>query len=204
MNEHYYTEKPTSPIKEIHFEEEIRGVRLKFTSVSGVFAHGSKVDKASQLLIKTFRPSFDKDSGKRNVLDMGCGYGPISLFLAALYPGLAVYGADINERAVAYARQNARANSLYGDFISSDLYTGLSERKYGDIVSNPPLAAGKALNERLIKEAFDHLWDGGALWLVAFHNKGGETLKKMMERVFGNAQDEEKKGGIRVYRSLKA
>jgi len=45
------------------------------------------------------------------------------------------------------------------------------------------------------------LHPGGSLWLVAFHNKGGSTYKRIMEETFGNAEDIEKQGGIRVYRS---
>ncbi len=70
-------------------------------------------------------------------------------------------------------------------------------------MSNPPLAAGKELNTRLITESYKHLSKNGALWLVAFHNKGGSTLKKIMETVFGNVTDVDKSGGVRVYKSIK-
>jgi 16S rRNA G1207 methylase RsmC len=43
----------------------------------------------------------------------------------------------------------------------------------------------------------------GALWLVAYHNKGGETLREIMRGRFGNAEDIVKSGGIRVYKSVK-
>ena len=58
------------------------------------------------------------------------------------------------------------------------------------------------MNSRLIYEAKNHLLKNGALWLVAYHNKGGETLKRIMNEAFGNVEDIEKKGGIRVYRSI--
>lgn len=38
---------------------------------------------------------------------------------------------------------------------------------------------------------------------MAYHNKGGKSLKKMMEETFGNVEDVVKSGGIRVYRSVK-
>ncbi len=197
--EHYYTEKPQSDIKENSFSYEIKGIKLDFVSVSGVFAFSDKVDKASQLLIENYRPS-----GASNfVLDVGCGIGPISLYIKHRYPHLQVTGVDINERAVEYTSINANKNNLDIEVIKSDLYAGLEGRFFGDIVSNPPIAAGKALNTRLITQAFEHLQKNGALWLVAFHNKGGETLKKIMNEVFGNAEDIEKSGGIRVYRSVK-
>lgn len=198
--EHYYTEKPQSVVKENIFSCEVKGILLEFVSVSGVFAFGNKIDKASRLLIENFRPS----GASPNLLDVGCGFGAISLFIKSRYPHLQVTAIDINERAVAYTKKNAQLNSLAVDVMKSDLYKELEGRSFCDIVSNPPIAAGKALNTRLIQEASQHLVKNGALWLVAFHNKGGETLKKIMKSTFGNAEDMEKSGGIRVYRSIKS
>ncbi len=197
--EHYYTENPQSEIKENRFSSTINGNKLDFVSVSGVFAFGDKVDRASQLLIENFRPS----GAGGFLLDVGCGFGPISLYIKSRYPHLQVTAIDVNERAVAYTKKNAEQNHLHLEVIKSDLYESLVGKVFGDIVSNPPLAAGKALNTRLIQEASHYLLKNGALWLVAYHNKGGETLKKIMKETFGNVEDVEKSGGIRVYRSIK-
>lgn len=199
MSDHYYTEKPQSEIRECRFDWRIIGNTLSFVSVSGVFAFDDRVDKASDLLITHFKPS----GAHPSVLDVGCGFGPIALFIKARYPHLDVTALDINERAVAYTAKNADLNNLFVRVLKSDLYSEVEEQAYGDIVSNPPLAAGKAINLRLIQEASRHLFPGGALQLVAYHNKGGETLKKMMKETFGNAEDVVKSGGIRVYRSIK-
>lgn len=197
--EHYYTERPQSEVKENHFSYEIKGLLLEFTSVSGVFAFGDKVDRATQLLIENFKPS-----GASNfLLDVGCGFGPISLYIKSRYPHIQVTAIDINERAIVYTQKNALHNNLYIDVLKSDLYEVLKDKLFGDIVSNPPIAAGKVMNTRLIQEAKDHLITNGALWLVAYHNKGGGTLKKIMGDTFGNVEDIEKSGGIRVYRSIK-
>jgi len=197
MNEHYYTEQPSSEIKEKSFTQNINGVELSLTSVSGVFSHADRVDKASELLIKTYKPS-----GKA-ILDMGCGYGAIGLFIKALYPDRIVCLADINERAVKYAQMNAVKNRLDVRVVKSDLFSAFSEIQFDDIVTNPPLAAGKKLLTDMINKAYDHLNPNGALWIVAHHNKGGSSLKKIMEERFSNVQDMEKSGGIRVYRSIR-
>jgi 16S rRNA G1207 methylase RsmC len=199
MSDHYYTEKPKSEVRECRFDWRIARNTLSFVSVSGVFAYGSRVDRASELLISNFKPS----GAHPSVLDMGCGYGPIALFIKARYPHLDVTALDINERAVYYTKRNADINNLYVRVIKSDLYSEVEGRTFGDIVSNPPLAAGKAVTFRLIQEAVRHLFPGGALQIVAYHNKGGKSLKKMMEETFGNVEDVVKSGGIRVYRSVK-
>lgn len=197
MSEHYYSEQPTSDIKEKSFSQNICGVELSLTSVSGVFSHDNKVDRVSELLIKTFRPS-----GK-TILDLGCGYGAIGLFIKAIYPDRIVCLSDINERAVDYAARNASENHLNVKVVKSDLFSAFDGILFDDIVTNPPLAAGKKLLTGLINQAYDHLKPDGALWLVAYHNKGGSTLKKIMEERFSNVRDMEKSGGVRVYRSLR-
>jgi len=197
MTEHYYTEHPTSEIKEREFRQTIRNTELTLVSVSGVFSFENRVDRASEILIGAFKPS------GRSVLDLGCGYGAIGLFIKMLYKNQIVCLSDINERAVDYAMLNAAKNHLEIKAVRSDLFSAFDGIVFDDIVTNPPLAAGKKLLTRLIDEAFDHLIPNGALWLVAYHNKGGSTLKEIMKERFGNAEDMEKSGGIRVYKSIK-
>ena len=197
MDQHYYTENPVSEIKEKSFSQIINGIQLAFVSVSGVFSFEARIDKASELLIKNFAPSGS------SILDMGCGYGAIGLFIKSRYPEQSVWMADINNRAVKYAKINVLKNKLEVNVLNSNLYSGLSGVKFDDIVTNPPIAAGKKLNTQLINEAPEYLKPGGALWLVAFHNKGGSTLKDIMKERFGNVEDIEKSGGMRVYRSVR-
>ncbi len=197
MSQHYFTENPDSEIREKSFSETIKGKQLSFTSVSGVFSFEDRLDKVSHNLIKYFTPSGN------TILDVGCGYGAIGLFLKALFPSQQVSMIDINNRALDYSRKNAAANKLEVQVFHSNLYQALGNKTFDDIVSNPPFAAGKELNTRLIKEALEHLSVNGALWLVAFHNKGGSTLKEIMKSVFGNVEDVDKSGGIRVYKAIK-
>lgn len=197
MTDHYYTERPASDIKERVFQQTIRNTQLTLVSVSGVFSFENKVDRASELLIENFEPS-----GK-TVLDLGCGYGAVGLFIKALFKNQTVCLSDINERAVEYSLLNASKNRLVIKAVKSDLFTALDGIIFDDIVTNPPMAASKKLLTRLIDEAYDHLNSNGALWLVSYHNKGGSTLKSIMKTRFGNAEDMEKSGGIRVYRALR-
>jgi 16S rRNA (guanine1207-N2)-methyltransferase len=104
---------------------------------------------------------------------------------------------------VEYTLKNAQHNNLKVTVLKSNLYSGIGSCLFDDIVSNPPIAAGKKLNIQLIQEAWDHLNTKGALWLVAFHNKGGSTLKDIMKTRFGNVEDVEKSGGMRVYKAVK-
>ncbi|HEY5586370.1 MAG TPA: methyltransferase [Ruminiclostridium sp.] len=197
MSQHYFTENPESEIKEKSFTENLCGVQLNFTSVSGVFSFETKLDRASINLIKNFAPSGS------SILDVGCGYGAIGLYIKALFPSQSVTMIDVNNRALAYATKNANSNKLIVEVLNSNLYEAISNQLFDDIVSNPPFAAGKELNRRLINEAYQYLSENGSLWLVAFHNKGGSSLKDIMKNVFGNVTDMDKSGGIRVYKATK-
>src|SRR5690606_27650802 len=84
----------------------IRNVTLKFVTDAGVFSK-SGIDFGSRLLIETL----DLE-GKTNLLDAGCGYGPIGLFAAKMYPQAQVTMIDINERAVQLAQENAAMNRI--------------------------------------------------------------------------------------------
>lgn len=197
MNQHYFTENPESEIKEKTFTESICGSSLTFTSVSGVFSFETKIDRASENLIKNFTPS------GMSVLDIGCGYGAIGLYIKSIFPQQNITMIDVNNRALDYTKKNAASNNLSVEALNSNLFTALEGRTFDDIISNPPIAAGKELNTRLITESYEHLSKNGALWLVAFHNKGGSTLKKVMETIFGNVTDLDKSGGVRVYKSIR-
>lgn len=197
MSEHYFSENPSSEIREKNYNYTIKNATLALTAVSGVFAFEPRVDKVSELLISNFSPS------GLSVLDVGCGYGAIGLFIKALFPDQKLVMIDVNNRALEYSRLNARQTHLDVEVLGSDLYSSLEGILFDDIVSNPPFAAGKELNRKLIGQAPMHLNPGGSLWLVAHHNKGGSTLKDIMTEVFGNAEDVEKSGGVRVYRSVR-
>jgi 16S rRNA (guanine1207-N2)-methyltransferase len=196
MNDFYYSEKPASEIKEKEFTDTCAGKSLRLISVSGVFSFENRIDKVSRLLIENFKPTGN------TVLDVGCGYGAIGLFIKTIYPELSVTMVDINERAVKYSKINAERNSLQVKVFKSDLYSGVESEKFWDIVTNPPIATGKKVVESLIRGSKQYINPGGSFWLVAFHNKGGSSYKKIMQEVFNNVQDVVRKGGIRLYRSI--
>lgn len=196
-HEHYYTPNPTSDVIEKKMTFEIGETHLDLLSVSGVFGFSNYVDKASKMLIHAFSPTGPK------VLDLGCGFGAIGLSIKAIHSELDVVLSDINSRAITYASKNAEHNNLEVSVVLSDLFEEFSGKCFNDIVTNPAIASGKAFLNKLIDSSFEHLEPGGALWLVAFHNKGGSTLKNLMRVRFGNAVDIEKGGGIRVYKSIK-
>ena len=192
MTEHYSTPHPTSVEHRDRYTYTIAGRTLEFGTVSGVFGK-SRLDRGSQVLIEHVDLS-----GARSLLDLGCGIGVIGISLATRFPDLEVSFADVNERAVRTARENAGRNGVRGSFIVSDGLSGI-RGSFDAIALNPPQSAGKDVCERLIADARAHLNPRGRLFVVARHNKGGRSLSAFMEERYGNLDTIAKKSGYRVY-----
>ena len=77
-------------------------VYLDLATDAGVFSPG-RLDPGTRLLLDSApRPPAGGD-----LLDLGCGYGPIACVLATRAPGASVWAVDVNERALALATRNA-------------------------------------------------------------------------------------------------
>ncbi|MCL2741314.1 MAG: methyltransferase [Oscillospiraceae bacterium] len=184
--------------------QDIRGTAVRLTAVGGVFANKGRMDRASLLLVRRFSPSLPAAEGSL-VLDVGCGYGAIGVCVAAIHKGLRVHMTDVNRRALEYASMNARENGADAEAFESDLYgdARIAEGAYSDILSNPPMAAGRAVCRELVTGSVRYLRVGGSLWLTAYHNKGGRYLRDLMGDVYGDVAEVAKEGGVRVYRSVR-
>ena len=92
MVDHYFTSKPSSQDDQQIVIADIRGVHVELVTSSGVFSK-SQVDEGSALLIESavVRPGSD-------VLDLGCGYGPVGIILAKAFPDSRFTLSDVNER----------------------------------------------------------------------------------------------------------
>jgi len=197
MAEHYFTKKPTSRLDTSTINCQLRGNTLTLTTASGVFSK-TKIDKGSEVLI-----TYAEIKGDEKVLDLGCGYGPVGIALKRAYPNLDVTCSDINERAVMFAKKNARQNNVNIKCIVSDGFTKIKD-SFEVILLNPPQTAGKKVCLDLINQAFEHIGSGGCLQIVARHQKGGKSLSEYMEELFGNMRVVKRKSGYRVYLSVKA
>ncbi|MGM5488912.1 MAG: class I SAM-dependent methyltransferase [Nanobdellota archaeon] len=197
MTDHYFSKKQASRPRYQQLTVTLRGVSLTLTTSSGIFSK-DHIDKGTLLLIDTATVPQDG-----TLLDLGCGYGPVGLSIAKAHPKIHVTLTDVNERAVKLARKNARDNNLQNiTTIQSDIYDNI-DQTFDTILLNPPQTAGKAICQQMIQEAPAHLTGGGSLQIVARHNVGGKTLASIMKEVFGNMDVLAKKGGFRIYRSIK-
>jgi 16S rRNA G1207 methylase RsmC len=195
MTEHYFTVEPSSKVRLGLLNVTLQGVRLKFETSTGVFSY-KRVDTGTRAFL-----GLVKIPEKGRILDLGCGWGAIGIFVAATHPGACVVMTDINKRAVWLASENIRLNKVSAEARWGNLYEPVIDMKFDTILTNPPISAGRNLIVEAINEAPDHLCDRGTLQLVARTSKGGRTISRIMERVFGNVNEVGKKSGYRVYSS---
>ncbi|QWR77494.1 peptide chain release factor N(5)-glutamine methyltransferase [Candidatus Magnetomonas plexicatena] len=73
------------------------------------------------------------------ILDLCTGSGSIAISLAKAFPNSLVYGVDISEKALSYARENALINSISNVvFLHGNLFEPVGNIKFNVVVSNPP------------------------------------------------------------------
>ena len=195
MAEYYYTNNPTSEHEERHFTSVFMGRTLAFETDAGVFSK-QHIDPGSEILCK----SLPELHGR--VLDMGCGWGAMTVMTLARFPALDVTMADVNERALDLARRNLKNNGAAAEVIASDGFAAL-EGTFDHVVTNPPIRAGKALIYGLFDTAHERLRDGGALTIVIRKQQGAPSALKHLEETFGNAEVIAKGGGYWIIRSVK-
>lgn len=193
MAEHYFTSRPRAASRPGEIEAELRGVPFTLTTDAAVFS-GGKVDKGTRLLIDALPLPATGDA-----LDLGCGYGPIGLVIAALSPDVTVSLVDINERATALAEANARRHGLANVRVrTGNGFDPVGEEQFALIASNPPIRAGKRVIYPWMERAYEHLLPEGRLFIVARTRQGAKSLAQKIEEVFGSCDEISKGSGYRV------
>jgi SAM-dependent methyltransferase len=126
-----------------------------------------------------FLARFTISRHSRATLDLGTGSGILSLCAAPFSDR--VVATDLNERAVSFAQFNARVNGMENiEVLSGDCFAPVEGRRFDLILSNPPFFITPkqdymfcensmeldGLCRRLVKEAPDHLNEGGYLEML--------------------------------------
>lgn len=175
--EHYYVKKPTT---KSHVEEKkvvINQELFTFFTNSSVFSKKG-LDFGTRTLLETL--DLNKLTGK--ILDLGCGYGPIGIYISKK-TGILIDMIDINERSLNLAHKNSIKNNVKTNIFYSDAYENIHE-KYNLIISNPPIRVGKEKLYEILLGAQAHLIDGGELRIVIHKDQGAKTVAKNLSNYY--------------------
>ncbi len=193
MNEHYYTQDPSSE----HDERVVRlaalGNELTFTTDAGVFSRDG-LDRGTEALLD----ALPELSGR--VLDLGCGWGAVGVALGKKYPALDIVMTDINRRAVELARRNLAQNGVEAEVVQGDGFASVTGA-FDAIITNPPIRAGKAVIYGLFADARAHLKPGGALYIVIRKQQGAPSALKYLREIYAEAEVIDRSGGFHVIRA---
>ena len=169
-----YFENANLPSKIEIFDTRFLGVDFSFKTDNGVFSK-EKLDFGTRLLLENL-PIKDIHG---NVLDLGCGYGVVSIILSKLTDA-SFDAVDVNRRALHLFEMNIKLNKSSSiNFFESNCYDEISpDKKYDYIITNPPIRAGKEIVYKMLRGAKDYLKDEGTLFFVMRKDHGAKTAIK--------------------------
>jgi 16S rRNA G1207 methylase RsmC len=170
--DHYFSAEPAVPAHKRHIDINLVGRRLRFESSSGVFSAGRLDPGTGILLRKAPLPGPDTVG---DLLDLGCGYGPIAVALALSAPRSTVYAVDVNRRALDLTRANATSAGA-GNVVVAQPQQIPDGVRFAQIWSNPPIRVGKEELHELLARWLPRLAPDGTAWLVVARNLGADSL----------------------------
>lgn len=179
---HYFKNSENLPHNRKEITFRFLGIFYTLQVDAGVFSK-TKPDDGSLLLVENVL----KHAPNGKVLDMGCGYGLISLLLKHQIKELDVTGVDVNERAITCAIESAKAMKLDVNFINQDILLGL-EGTFDCIVTNPPIRAGKKVVYAFFDYAQSHLNQDGGFYVVIRRQQGAASAHKALQERFAHVE----------------
>jgi 16S rRNA (guanine1207-N2)-methyltransferase len=171
--EHYFSARPRAPHRPGVVRVILPDVHLELATDAGVFSPG-RLDPGTRLLLDESPPP----PASGDLLDLGCGYGPVACVLAARSPGATVWAVDVNERALDLCARNAAAAGLSNvRCVTAD--EAVPARLAG-IWSNPPVRIGKNGLHELLSAWLARLAPGARAYLVVARNLGADSLHRWL------------------------
>jgi 16S rRNA (guanine1207-N2)-methyltransferase len=186
---HYFDPTPEVASRPRSLHLHLPDLHVELEADRGVF--GSRaIDLGTLVLLKEAPPP----PAAGDILDLGCGYGPIAIAIARRSPAARVWAVDVNERALELVRSNAQTAktpnvvAAFPDDVPQDL-------RFAAIYSNPPVRVGKGPLHELLLRWLPRLAPGAKGYLVVQRNLGSDSLATWLAAEgFGVERLKSKKG----------
>jgi 16S rRNA (guanine1207-N2)-methyltransferase len=174
QTDHYFTADPASVGERRQLRVFLAGLELIVETAPGVFCP-DRVDIGTAVLLR----EAPEPAAEGNLLDLGCGWGPIALTLGLRSPAASIWAVDVNQRALGLARDNAKALGI-NDFHAVTPDDVPAELRFATIWSNPPIRVGKAMLHEMLSTWLLRLEGGGTAYLVVQKNLGADSLQRWL------------------------
>jgi 16S rRNA G1207 methylase RsmC len=195
--DHYFSQEPGSALKPKSIIIPVAGEMVQVTSASGTFSP-TQLDFGTEVLIDQMELA--PESG--DLLDLGCGWGPIALNLAKLRPNAKVWAVDVNTRSVELTAKNAKDLGLSN--ITAVVPEQVPENLvFSGIWSNPPIRIGKKELHELLLQWLPRLAVGAEAYLVVQKNLGSDSLQKWLTQELAGNYEVSRFTSIKTYRVIK-
>ena len=199
MSDHYFTESPSSEAKTRELRLELAGHDVSVETLSGTFSP-TRLDLGTAVLLRHL-----PTPGSGDILDLGCGWGPIALEAALSAKDaevdVRVWALDVNSRSLEATRKNAQRQGL-NSIRAVTAEEIPAELEFTQIRSNPPIRVGKEALHELLTTWIPRLAPGGRADLVVSKNLGGDSLHKWLIEMLGEGFDVVRTGSSKGYRVL--
>ena len=178
--------------KQIHYN--YRGQSFVFDVGHTLFS-SFDVDEGTEVFLRFLQPN-----APRTILDLGCGYGPIGIILARLWPEAHVVMVDRDLLAVRYARHNAVQNEVANVTVCGSVgLQSVPDLPYDLIVSNIPAKIGDtAIEEEFFLAPYQRLQPGGDYWFVVVSGLN-HLIPRLGQRHNLRLKEVKKRAGHSVY-----
>lgn len=206
--EQYFSAEPSSIDERRTLHVTLRDNDVTVQVSNGVFS-ASRLDLGTSVLLK-HAPKLP-ELGK--FLDIGCGWGPISLAFGLESPEAEVFAIDVNERALELTELNSKNaglknihTSLVDDALkeenNSKESNTLEFNNFDIIWSNPPIRVGKEILHDILLTWIPRLKVGGKAYLVVQKNLGSDSLITWLAENLGESYSVEKYASSKGYRVI--
>jgi 16S rRNA G1207 methylase RsmC len=177
--DHYFSRaEPATPEERRVIRVRLEGRDLALTTARGVYSP-DRLDPGTAILLA----DAPDPSPTGNLLDIGCGWGPIAITLALRSPDAQVWGVDVNRRSLDLSRTNAAAAGVDNvTFCEPDQVP--DDVRFDTIWSNPPIHVGKAALHGILATWLPRLTEDGVAHLVVQKHLGSDSLQRWV-----NTQD---------------
>ncbi len=177
-SEHYFSVDPGSELKLRRITVQLGGQDREVTTSNGIFSP-EHIDQGTEVLLR-YAP---QPPATGNLLDLGCGWGPIALTLALESPDATVWAVDVNDRALELVRRNAAELGL-ANIRAARPEEVPEDVRFDAVWSNPPIRVGKEVLHSMLQHWMPRVKPGTHSYLVVQRNLGSDSLQRWMEGEF--------------------